>query len=179
MFFNYNPIYSITYRDVGVQTESSESLSLIKTTSDVNSVDSDSYFPDLVDVDVDTVDSDSYFLDTVDSYFLDTVDSDSYLPDLVDSATNNLYDIIDEDVLLKSLEDSSNYIPQSNHFFNFYDIVDQDVYLKYLEDSSNYVSQIDNCGELQYFMITNTDFLSIDPIVVLLRDLFLISIGLN
>ena len=106
MFFNYNPIYSITYRDVGVQTESSESLSLIKTTSDVNSVDSDSYFPDLVDVDV----------DTVDSYFLDTVDSDSYLPDLVDSATNNLYDIIDEDVLLKSLEDSSNYIPQSNHF---------------------------------------------------------------
>ena len=171
MFFNYNPIYSITYRDVGVQTESSESLSLIKTTSDVNSVDSDSYFPDLVDVDVDTVDSDSYFLDTV--------DSDSYLPDLVDSATNNLYEFIDEDVLLKSLEESSNYIPQSNHFFNFYDIVDQDVYLKYLEDSSIYVSQIDNCGELQYFMITNTDFLSIDPIVVLLRDIFLISIGLN
>jgi hypothetical protein len=161
MFLGFDPSIYKWYKSVGVQTES-----LINTPSsqEVNSVASESYFPDLVDVN--SVDSDSYFPDLED---VDTgVGSDSHSLDLVDSDTSLEVNSVDSESYFPDLVGSASASKE------FYDIEDSDVISNYLEDSSNSIIEMTSCGEPRFFLTTNTEILSVDTMVYILKELLAI-----
>jgi len=155
MFFNYDPSLSILPNSVGVKTKPLiKSTSLIKTTSsqNVNSVDSESDFPDLIDVN--SVDFDSNFSNLVDSASdfpdlvdVNSVDSASDFPDLIYSASKEFFDITKDEVLYS-----------------------------YLVNPLNNVTEIITMGQHKYFLVTNTEFLQIDTIYWLLKCIYISAI---
>ena len=114
------------------------------------SVDSESDFPDLVDVDS----SIDYEFNSLDLADVDTTSSpvvnasyasESDLPDLVD-ASNDFYDIGNEEILSG-----------------------------YLEDPSYYVAKFTIFGDTKYFLISCDDIYSIHPLVYALKELYLMN----
>jgi hypothetical protein len=162
MFFNYNPSNSTVYRDVVVQTGP---LVLVNTRSsqDVNSVVSKSYFPH-------PVKSESFFPDLVD---VDSVKTNSNSTDLVEIDSNFNFPDLEAINGLKS----ESYFPDLVHSPNkdFFDIVDTDVLSNYLENPANFVVEVKTFEDILFYLITPTEFLSIEPVMIIVRDLLALA----